>query len=50
MKSILTILLVGLLTMFVATQAYAWEFKMTGTWLWGYDYVDQAGGAGFWAP
>ncbi len=28
----------------------AWEFKLAGTWLWGYDYVDQAGGAGFFGP
>ena len=50
MKSILTILLGGLLTVFVATWASAWEFKLTGTWLWGYDYIDQAGGAGFFGP
>ena len=51
MKSILSILLSGLLTVFVATRAYAWEFKLSGTWLWGYDYIDQAaGGAGFFGP
>ena len=50
MKSILTILLAGLLIVFTATGASAWEFRLTGTWLWGYDYVDQAGGAGFFGP
>jgi hypothetical protein len=50
MKSILTILLAGLFSVFVAIQASAWEFKLIGTWLWRYDYVDQAGGAGFFGP
>jgi hypothetical protein len=50
MKSILTILLVGLMTVFNASRASAWEFRLAGTWLWGYEYVDQAGGAGFFGP
>ena len=50
MKSILTILLAGLFSAVVTIQASAWEFKLTGTWLWGYDYLDQAGGAGFFGP
>jgi hypothetical protein len=50
MKLILTILLAGLFNVFMAIQVSAWEFKLAGTWLWGYDYVDQAGGAGFFGP
>ncbi len=50
MKSILTILLAGVFSMFVPIQASAWEFKLAGTWVWGYDHVDQAGGAGFFGP
>ena len=50
MKSILTILLATLLNVFVASHASAWEFSLKGNWIWGYDYVDQAGGAGFFGP
>jgi len=50
LKSILTIFLAILFSAFAAIHAFAWEFKLTGTWLWGYDYVDQAGGAGFFGP
>ncbi len=34
----------------LATDAAAWEFNLKGTWIWGYDYVDQSGGAGFFGP
>ncbi len=50
MKKILTTLLAGLLIAAVAAPASALEFGLQGTWLWGYDYVSQAGRAGFFGP
>ncbi len=50
MKRILTILLAGLMIGAFAAPASAIEIDLTGTWLWGYDYIAQAGPAGFFGP
>jgi hypothetical protein len=47
MKKLFAILLAGLLLGFVAAPASAWEFSLSGTFLWGYDYFYQGGKAGF---
>jgi len=47
MKKSCAILLAGLLIAVFAAPASAWEFNLAGRWLWGYDYIDQAGKAGF---
>ncbi len=50
MKRILTIVLAGLLIAAFAAPAPAIEIGLSGTWLWGYDYIAQAGRAGFFGP
>jgi hypothetical protein len=47
MKKLLVLLLTGLLIGFVAVPASAWEFSLSGTFLWGYDYFAQGGKSGF---
>jgi hypothetical protein len=50
MKRFLTILMAGLLIASFTAPASAVELELKGTWLWGYDYIDQAGRAGFFGP
>ena len=50
MKRLLTVLLACLLIACFTAPASAIELNLQGTWLWGYDYVAQAGRAGFFGP
>ena len=50
MKRLLTVLLACLLIACFTATASAIELNLQGTWLWGYDYVAQAGRAGFFGP
>ena len=47
MKKLFALLLAGLLIGIVAAPASAWEFSLSGTFLWGYDYFYQGGKSGF---
>jgi hypothetical protein len=47
MKKLFGLLLSGLLIVFVAAPASAWEFNLSGSFLWGYEYFSQAGKSGF---
>ena len=47
MKKLFAFLLAGLLIGFAAAPASAWEFNLSGTFLWGYDYFYQGGKSGF---
>lgn len=50
MKKVLRWLLVVLFVSLVSYPASAFEFDMSGTFLWGYDYFTQTGQAGFFGP
>lgn len=50
MKRFWALLLAGLLMLTVSAPASAFEFGLRGTWLWGYDAIDQGGKAGFFGP
>ena len=50
MKRFWAILLAVMLTAAVVAPASAWELALEGQWLWGYDYIDQGGRAGFFGP
>ena len=47
MKKLGLTILLCLAVVVMAIPASAWEFHMTGRWLWGYDYIGQAGTNGF---